>query len=152
MSLWMQVTGLRIIARNYDFEGSAPFKTEDIVGLTPLVSIALSFAFLSYFLLTLFTSIFLCFFFFFLSLLMSPYFTSPLILVFLFYYFSFRLFLFPFFPICSWSTYLLTLCIFRVPQFRWKRVNKQYRWLNYGRWWPPPVRILTKETSQLPSI
>lgn len=39
----MQVTGLRIIARNYDFEGSSPFKTEDIVGLTPLVSAALLF-------------------------------------------------------------------------------------------------------------
>ena len=31
---------MRIVARNYDFAGAAPFNTEDIVGLTPLVSTA----------------------------------------------------------------------------------------------------------------
>lgn len=31
---------MRIVARNYDFAGAVPFNTEDIVGLTPLVSTA----------------------------------------------------------------------------------------------------------------
>ena len=33
----MQVIGLRIIARNYDFQSASPFTADDIVSLTPLV-------------------------------------------------------------------------------------------------------------------